>query len=189
MNIDDNEQIEAHKVILTAVSPSPDQQKFEIEAYIQEMEQLKAEIMELKNVINKTNEEKQKQSNKVSEYRKELEIEKNKNIYVNLTTIENENLKTELKAIKENILEKDSEHKKEIEELKLKIKTMNIEKAQYKEPKPDDNKVIKEYKCNECDFKTNWLVNSKEHRISCKKNKREKNNNYTCANSKNIGII
>ena len=79
MNIDDNEQIEAHKVILTAVSPSPDQQKFEIEAYIQEMEQLKAEIMELKNVINKTNEEKQKQSNKLIEYRKELEIEKNKN--------------------------------------------------------------------------------------------------------------
>ena len=75
--------------------------------------------------------------------------------------------------MKENYIIKESEHKNKIENLKLKLKTIYLEKAQTRIPEPDDSQ-IKEYNCNECDYKTNWIPKIKEHKTNCKKTKKRK---------------
>ena len=77
-------------------------------------------------------------------------------------------------------MENESEHKKEVEKLKIKIKMMNLEKALSNKPTPDavivENKVhveeIKEYPCTQCDYKTNWRTNLTDHQA--KKHKKRK---------------
>ena len=59
----------------------------------------------------------------------ELTKEKNKTIYINLYKIEIEKLKKEVKEVTEKSLEKDTEHKNEIEKLRNKITKIYLKEA------------------------------------------------------------
>ena len=83
-------------------------------------------------------------------------------------------------------MEKESEHMKEKDTLKNKIKIMNIEKASTTKPISEDKTDItaklneeqyeaaKSYNCNDCEFKSIWMTNLKVHKKKCNKTKKKK---------------
>ena len=103
-----------------------------------------------------------------------MEKERNKTIYINQYKIEIETLKKDIEERKEKELEKKSEHKDEVEKLKKKLQLIYLEKAYKSKPEDnpevptEENKEIKEHKCSDCNFKTNWSNNMTEHKRNCK---------------------
>ena len=70
------------------------------------------------------------------------------------------------------------EHKKQVEELRNRIKMISHEKAkasdQTNEEKMDTEPAIKVHVCKDCGFKTNWINNYNTHKKQCKKTKKQK---------------
>ena len=171
MTFDDNEERETHKVILAALSPN-NKDQYEKENIDLKMlnNKYKEEIEELKQKLDEESKDKEKQIKKKDEYKKDLEEEKQKTMYMNLNKIKIEDLKKEIDETKAKRLEKESEHKILVEKLKTKIKTLNLDKAYNPEPEPMEE--VKEFKCDDYDFKTNWRSNMNDHKSKCKKTKK-----------------
>ena len=191
----DNQQIETHKVILAATSPSPMinqiklDHKAEIKQFKEEMKQNKTELEQLKQEIetykndteNLRNETEKINKEKETKYKKEIEELKSKNIFINSYKCEIEHLKRVIEEKKNEIIEKETGYKKVIDDLKNKIKMANFEKA-YKSDigkEDDDNKMETEseqkiFTCNGCEFKSIWETYYKEHKKKCRKTKKPK---------------
>ena len=176
MAVDDEQNTEAHKVILAAPSPDYKEQYEKANETIDDITKLndeyKLEIEQLKSKLNEDKNERQKS-------KKEMEKLKAENLYFNLCKIENENLKKEVNQFKDSEKEKETVHKNEIEELKNKIKLHNFEKAKMSnnkteyEPKDTKDKIIT-YNCKDCGFTTNWWNKFKDHIVKCKTKKSKK---------------
>ena len=91
---------------------------------------------------------------------------------MNLDKIKIEDLKKKIDETKAKQSEKESEHKILVEKLKTKIKNLNLDKAYNRESEPMEE--VKEFKCDDCDFKTNWRSNMNDHKSKCKKTKKRK---------------
>ena len=88
MAVNDDQQGEAHKVILAAQSTDYKEQYEKQSETIDNLNKLnseyKVEIEELKNKLNEEIENKEKQIHNKDQYKKELEEEKQKTMYINL---------------------------------------------------------------------------------------------------------
>ena len=92
---------------------------------------------------------------------------------MNLHKIENERLNKEKEVKKEKELEKEANYKQEIEKLKNKIKTMNLEKA-YGNGNVEKMETIETHKCKDCNFTSNWKNTMEDHKKNCTKRKKKK---------------
>ena len=189
LNNDEKQQNQAHRVILRAPSPNQiEQMKDEIEKYKMEIDRYKAEIEQYtieihngKETLKEKNEIIKKQAEE-NDDTKEL-LKQAKEVIEQVVTENNKRYEEYDKRYEEYEKKIEKKYNETINSFMEKYKgeekmeedtEMDKKESNAKDDNNEQIVEINKFKCEKCNFKTNWENNFTEHRGKCKKNKRKK---------------